>query len=165
MSAKHEIDQTDMRILDLIKMDARLSFREIGKQLNLSTGTVSERIKNMQANGVIRGFVTATDPDLLGYNISMLMCIRVSPGHPWEEVERELEKVKEACCLHAVTGEVDITVLVRTRDQDHATTVIDQIRTLKGVERVDSHMVLKSRTLCGECGCDCGWKPIGEADE
>jgi DNA-binding Lrp family transcriptional regulator len=126
VSTRQEVDQTDMRILDLIKHDARLSFREIGKQLNLSTGTVSERIKNMQSSGVIRGFVTATDPNLLGYNITMFMCIRVSPGHPWEEVERELDTVKEMCCLHAVTGEVDITVLVRTRDQDHATAVIDQ---------------------------------------
>jgi DNA-binding Lrp family transcriptional regulator len=165
VSSKHEIDQTDLRILDLIKHDARLSFREIGKQLNLSTGTVSERIKNMQASGVIKGFVTATDPNLLGYNITMLMCIRVSPGYPWEDVEKELNTVKEVCCLHAVTGEIDITVLTRTRDQDHATQVIDQIRTLKGVERVDSHMVLKSMTLCGDCGCDCGWKPIDEADE
>ena len=157
MAQEYSIDQTDEKILNLIKRDSRLSFREIGKQLNLSTGTVSDRIKGMQAHGVIKGFVTAIDPELMGFKVTMLMCLRVAPGHSRESVEAALESVTEACCLHAVTGDVDIVLLVRATVQKHAAHVIDQMRTIEGVERVDSHVVLRSCTVCGECGCDCGW--------
>lgn len=165
MTHKDEVDETDLKILNIIKRDARLSFREIGKKLNLSTGTVSDRIKLMQANGVIRGFVTAMDHEKLGYQVSLMMCIRLSPGVPRQKIEEELSKLEDMCCMHSVTGEMDISVLARAMDQSHSAEIIDQVRSIKGVDRVDSHVVLRSMTMCGSCGCDCGWTPPQEAKE
>ncbi|MCK4969340.1 MAG: AsnC family protein, partial [Thermoplasmata archaeon] len=47
MTMSHELDDTDLKILHLLRADSRLSYREIGKRINISTGTVSERVKHM----------------------------------------------------------------------------------------------------------------------
>lgn len=157
MTQRDVVDETDLKILNLIRRDARLSFREIGKKLSLSTGTVSERIKQMQARGVIQGFVTAVDPEMLGYRMTLMIEIRLGSGYPKEEMIAHFEETEEACCLHDVTGDIDFMVLVRTSDQHHAAKVLESIRTMEGVDSVESHVVLNQKTLCGRCGCDCGW--------
>lgn len=165
MTNKATVDDTDLKILKLIRRNARLSFREIGKQLNLSTGTVSERIKNMQANDVIKGFVTAIDPEQLGYRVTMMLKIRLSSTFPRDEAEHHFSNLAGACCLHLVTGDIDMMVLVRARDQQQASVLLESVRTLEGVESVDSHVVLSHQTLCGNCGCDCGWGVPGMLNE
>ncbi|MCK5413743.1 MAG: winged helix-turn-helix transcriptional regulator, partial [Thermoplasmata archaeon] len=55
MTKRDELDETDLKILKLLRSDARLSFREIGKQIHVSTGTVSDRVRNLQERGVIKG--------------------------------------------------------------------------------------------------------------
>ena len=152
-------DEMDLAILDLVKCNARLSFRAIGKKLKISTGTVSERLRHMQERGIIRGFVTVVNPALLGYSVTMLLCLRISPSVPREEVEKAVVSLEEASCVHYITGDIDMTVLIRARDQAHAAKVLDTVRLIEGVERVDSHMVLNQLNVCAKCGCDCGWAP------
>ncbi|NOQ54697.1 MAG: winged helix-turn-helix transcriptional regulator, partial [Thermoplasmata archaeon] len=87
MSKNGVVDETDLKILKLLRMDARLSFREIGKQIKVSTGTVSDRVKQMQRDGIIKGFVTAIAPDKLGYQVTMLVELNVGREKTMEEVE------------------------------------------------------------------------------
>ena len=156
MTAREGLDETDLRILDLLRADSRLSYREIGKRIHVSTGTVSERVKNMIDSGVIRRFTTAVDPTLMGLQVPLFLRVRVDPRVSIEAVVERFEAVEETCCIHYVTGDLDIIVLVRCTDHDHASQVLDKIRTMKGVERVDSNVVLKAYPQCGRCWCDCG---------
>jgi Lrp/AsnC family transcriptional regulator for asnA, asnC and gidA len=162
MTVREGLDETDMKILDLLREDSRLSYREIGKRIHVSTGTVSERVKHMMESGVIRRFTTAVNPALLGLDVPMFLRVRVNPLESIENVVKRFERVEEACCIHYVTGDLDMIVLVRCTDHDHAANVLDTIRTMKGVERVDSNVVLKAYPQCGRCMCDCG---IPSADE
>ena len=157
MTTKPIADETDLKILNLIRRNSRLSFREIGKQLNLSTGTVSERIKNMQANGVIQGFVTAVDPEKLGFRVTMMLKVRLNSNFPRKKAEEHFSNLGGACCLHTVTGDIDLMLLIRVRDQQAASELLEAVRSFEGVDSVDSHVVLSHQTLCGNCGCDCGW--------
>jgi Lrp/AsnC family leucine-responsive transcriptional regulator len=159
MTGKNDIDELDLRIIDLVHCNARLSFREIGKRLGVSTGTVSERMRQMQERGVIRGFVAVVDPLALGFNVSMQLMIRIAPSVPKSSFLKALETIEECSCVHYVTGDIDLIVLVRTRDQEHAASVLDRVKALEGVDRVDSHMVLKQLNLCTRCRCDCNWTP------
>lgn len=153
------MDETDLKILNLLRSDARLSFREIGKQIHVSTGTVSERVRQMQDSGVIKGFVTAIAPEKMGYNVTMMLELSVKHEVPLTEFEETLSKFEEAACIHYVTGDWDMIVLVRCSDQDHAAKLLDRIRTLEAVQAIKSQMVMKSCNLCGQCGCDCAWDP------
>lgn len=161
MTQRYDLDDTDMRILHLLREDSRLSFREIGKRINVSTGTVSERIKNMIEAGVIKRFTTAIDPSSMGLDVPIFLRIRVDPLTRIDKVVENLSHVEESCCIHQVTGDLDMIVLVRCKDHTHAAHVLDAIRGLDGVQRVDSNVVLKAFPQCGRCWCDCGLPPAG----
>lgn len=156
MTIREGLDETDLKILDLLREDSRLSYREIGKRIHVSTGTVSERVRNMIETGVIRRFTTAVDPSMMGLQVPMFLRLRVDPMVSIENVVKRFEEVEEACCIHYVTGDLDMIILVRCTDHDHAARVLDTIRTMQGVERVDSNIVLKAYPQCGRCWCDCG---------
>jgi DNA-binding Lrp family transcriptional regulator len=156
MAMKTKLDETDLRILDMLREDSRLSYREIGKRIHVSTGTVSERVKNMIDSGVIKRFTTAVDASLMGLQVPMFLRVRVDPMVSIDAVVARFEDVEEACCIHYVTGDLDMIVLVRCTDHDHAAQLLDRIRTMKGIERVDSNMVLRAYPQCGRCWCDCG---------
>ncbi|UCC92896.1 MAG: Lrp/AsnC family transcriptional regulator [Thermoplasmata archaeon] len=156
MTVREGLDETDLKILDLLREDSRLSYREIGKRIHVSTGTVSDRVKHMLESGVIKRFTTAVDPTLMGLQVPMFLRVRVDPMVSIDAVVKRFEDVEEACCIHYVTGDLDMIVLVRCTDNDHAARVLDTIRTMKGVERVDSNVVLKAYPQCGRCWCDCG---------
>jgi DNA-binding Lrp family transcriptional regulator len=162
MTVREGLDETDLMILDLLRKDSRLSYREIGKRIHISTGTVSERVKNMIDSGVIKRFTTAVDPTLMGLQVPMFLRIRVDPMVSIDAVVSRFEDVEEACCIHYVTGDLDMIVMVRCTNHDHAAKVLDRIRTIKGVERVDSNVVLKAFPQCGRCWCDCGVNAGGD---
>jgi len=156
MTQRETLDDTDIRILQLLREDSRLSFREIGKRIGVSTGTVSERVKNMIEDGVIKRFTTAVDPAAMGVDVPIFLRIRVDPTMRIDQVVDALQAVEESCCIHQVTGDLDMIVLVRCTDKTHAARVIDSVRTINGVQRVDSNVVLKAFPQCGRCWCDCG---------
>jgi DNA-binding Lrp family transcriptional regulator len=153
------LDETDLNILKLLRTDGRLSFREIGKQIHVSTGTVSERVRNMQDSGVIKGFVTAIAPEKMGYGVTMMLELSIKQDMTLSAFEQTLHDFEEAACIHYVTGDWDMMVLMRCTDQDHAAELLDKVRTLEAVQAIKSHMVMKSCSLCGRCGCDCSWNP------
>jgi DNA-binding Lrp family transcriptional regulator len=159
MTKRGELDETDLKILNLLRSNARLSFREIGKQIQVSTGTVSERVRNLQESGVIKGFVTAIAPEKMGYSVTMLLELSIKHDLTLSEFEETLHDFEEASCIHYVTGDWDMMVLMRCTDQDHAAELLDRVRTLEAVQAIKSHMVMKSCNLCGRCGCDCAWDP------
>lgn len=151
LTTREGIDETDLMTLDLLREDSRLSYREIGKRIHISTGTVSERVRNMIDSGVIKRFTTAVDPSKMGLKVPMFLRVRVNPRERIETLVKRFEAVDEACCVHYVTGDVDIIILVRCTDNEHAAKVLDKIRVIKGVERVDSNVVLKAFPQCGRC--------------
>jgi Lrp/AsnC family leucine-responsive transcriptional regulator len=152
MPSKVDIDDIDLRIIELLRGDSRLSYREIGKRINASTGTVSDRVKQMVRAGVIKRFTTAIDPSLLGFEVPLFLRIRINPDRPIEDVMTELRSIDETCCIHHVTGDLDIILMVRCTDNDHAAKVLERFRSTGGVEKVESNVVLRAFPLCS-----CGW--------
>jgi DNA-binding Lrp family transcriptional regulator len=92
----------------------------------------------------------------------MFLRVRINPDHPIEDVVQDFYAIDESCCLHQVTGDLDMILLVRCTDNEHATRVLERVRGTKGVDFVESNMVLKAYPFCGRCWCDCG--PGGTKD-
>jgi Lrp/AsnC family leucine-responsive transcriptional regulator len=62
----HKPDATDWQLLALLQADARLSFSELGRRVNLSTPAVAERVRKLEDAGIIRGYHAEIDASLLG---------------------------------------------------------------------------------------------------
>ena len=72
------LDAADRMILEVVQSDARLSFREIGRRIGMSTPTVSERIRRLESAGIIKGYAAKVDRAAVGREIGAFLRLSVS---------------------------------------------------------------------------------------
>ncbi|MGB6054555.1 MAG: Lrp/AsnC family transcriptional regulator [Burkholderiaceae bacterium] len=100
---KLELDAMDGKILDILQADARTTLAEIGRRIHMSQPAVAERVRRMEAAGVITGYHAHVDPAALGYPITAF--IRVAKRiheTPLELVAAQLPEIVEC---HSITGD------------------------------------------------------------
>ncbi|MEM4700155.1 MAG: Lrp/AsnC family transcriptional regulator [Candidatus Nezhaarchaeales archaeon] len=135
------LDKIDLEILKIILRDARKSYREIARELNLSAATVYNRIKRMQAEGVIKGFAPVVDHSKLGFDLTALILLQAEGGH-LVEVEEEVAKLDEACAVYDITGEFDIAVVAKFKSREALNKFIKRLLKIPFVKRTSTSMVL-----------------------
>ena len=78
------IDDTDRRILAVLLADARTSMRSIAEEVGVALGTVSNRVKRMEAMGVIQGYEVLLDAEKIGWTMTVLCGLRIEKGQLME---------------------------------------------------------------------------------
>lgn len=118
------IDNFDQKILQLLQQDARISHAEVGRQVHLSQPAVSERIKRLEAAGVIRGYRADINPKALGYHITAMIRISTQQGRPYAEF---VARCPEIIDCYTVTGEDGAVMRVLATDVEHLQRVINEL--------------------------------------
>jgi Lrp/AsnC family leucine-responsive transcriptional regulator len=119
------LDATNLRILEELQTDARLTMAELGRRVSLSPPAVAERVQRLERAGVITGYHAAVDPKAVGYPIAAV--VRVRPAsrqlHKIPEVARELPEVVEC---YRITGEDCFFVKLHLRSMEDLEGILDQ---------------------------------------
>ena len=119
------LDATNLRILEELQADARLTMAELGRRVSLSPPAVAERVQRLERAGVINGYHAAVDPKAIGYPIAAV--VRVRPAsrqlHKIPEVARELPEVVEC---YRITGEDCFFVKLHLRSMDDLEGILDR---------------------------------------
>lgn len=105
---KVEFDAMDAKILDILQADARTTLAEIGRRIHMSQPAVAERVRRMEAAGVITGYHARINPAALGYGITAF--IRVAKRTHETPVEVIASQVPEIIECHSITGD-DCSIL------------------------------------------------------
>jgi Lrp/AsnC family transcriptional regulator for asnA, asnC and gidA len=100
------LDDLGQKIIKELQDDARQSFREIGRKLKISEGTVRNRVKSLVSNGAMK-ISAVPNPERLGLNFMCIMCIEVKVGTA-EKVEQLLIKSPNIYYLCGCTGNFDV---------------------------------------------------------
>jgi len=138
-----QVDETDRKILTLLREDSRLQFAEIGKKVHLSAPAVFARVKKMQANGVIQRFSVELNP--LALDAALCAFIRiVLKGVSTAQAIGSLKALKEIEEAHHVAGEDCLILKVRTRDPLSLNKLLESIKLIKGIDRTVTSVVLSS---------------------
>ena len=105
-----KLDDIDVSILKIINEDVRTSYRQISRSLDVSVGTVHNRIDKMVKSGVIKKFSPVIDHEILGYVLTTIIGVRVKGGKlkNWEE---KTYFNKNVVGIYDVTGAVSYTHL------------------------------------------------------
>lgn len=119
-----KIDQYDQKILQLLQQDARISHAEIGRQVHLSQPAVSERIKRLEANQVIRGYRADVNPKALGYNITAMIRVSTQQGRPYANYVAACPEIIDC---YTVTGEDGAVMRVLATDVEHLQRIINEL--------------------------------------
>jgi Lrp/AsnC family transcriptional regulator, leucine-responsive regulatory protein len=119
------LDATNVRLLDELQRDARLSLAELGRRVGLSSPAVAERLRRLEAEGVITGYRAELDPRRLGLGLGVIIRIRPAPRQlaAVAELARDTPEVVEC---HRVTGDDCYVLTAYVRDVTHLEAVIDQ---------------------------------------
>ena len=135
------LDETDVKILKALTLDARLSSRQIAKQCGVSIGTVLSRIKRMENEGIIQGYSVLLDHEKLGYELTVVTEITVTKGRLLE-VENEIARLPNVCCVYDVTGLIDAVVIAKFKNREEISKFAKRLLTIPYVERTNTHVVL-----------------------
>jgi DNA-binding Lrp family transcriptional regulator len=135
------LDALDRSILQELNVDARRSHREIAQRLKVSPTTVSTRIAQMERDDVIRGYVPLLDDELLGWDLTATIGIRISKGR-LREVEERLARDPRAYAIYDVTGDFDALLIGRFRDRRDLDRFVKHALQDPHVERTNTQVVL-----------------------
>ncbi|MCI7468807.1 MAG: Lrp/AsnC family transcriptional regulator [Lachnospiraceae bacterium] len=128
MAETYTPDETDRKIISLLMKNARMSVKEIAKELYLTSPTVSTRIKKLRENGIITGFHASVDSSYFGYNIKAFVNLEVDPKDK-KEFYDFIEKIPNVIECNCVTGEYSMIIEVafkRTEELDHLINVLQK---------------------------------------
>ncbi len=141
--AKLILDNKDYDIIRLVQSNARMPFKEIAKKLKVSEGTVFNRLEKLKKAGVIKGFKAMVDYERLGYDITSIICLRISNGKI-QEVEAEISKMPEVLAVYDITGEYDAIIICKFRSRGKMNEFIKDLLTIKYMERTNTYLVLNT---------------------
>jgi DNA-binding Lrp family transcriptional regulator len=132
----------DRRIVEYLQRDGRASLRELARQLRVSTTTVGHRLRELELQGVIRGYKALVDYAKLGYPITTVTLIKAR-GNQIPNIVAELTKNDEHLThVYEITGEFDILVIGKFRDQESMNQEIKRLLSHPAIERTNTSIVL-----------------------
>ena len=121
-----DLDALDAKILHELQANARLSFAELGRRVNLSTPAAAERVRRLEDAGVITRYVALVDSARVGLPVRAFIKITV-PGDRLPHFSALAQRVPEVRECHRVTGQESYILQVAVRDLQHLESVIDSL--------------------------------------
>jgi Lrp/AsnC family transcriptional regulator for asnA, asnC and gidA len=136
------IDEIDLSILEHLQVDGRRSFSEIADDLDVTTTTISNRVKKIIQEKIltIQGFL---EPHRVGFKAPATIGIVIEPKRI-REAASEISEFPEVSWVAIVSGQFDLIVEAMCRDSDHLTDlIIDRINKVDGVQQTQTFMQLE----------------------
>jgi Lrp/AsnC family transcriptional regulator, regulator for asnA, asnC and gidA len=140
MSKDNEFDQ---RILEILRMDSRKSFVDIGKELGLSESAIRRRIKNLIDNRAISKF---TIEENSSKKTSAITLLSVSSTTDTNSVASKLQNIDGVKIIYEITGQYDVAVIISADSINEINSSIDEIRRIQGVSNTDTVIILRTLT-------------------
>jgi Lrp/AsnC family leucine-responsive transcriptional regulator len=120
------LDNVDWRILEELQSDGRLSFKELGRRINLSPPAVAERVRRMEDSGVITGYQARVDASAAGQPVSAFVEMRCAPGKCLLATSNA-EDYPEVVEIHKLTGDRCSMLKVRATTIEHLEGLFDRL--------------------------------------
>ncbi len=142
-----KLDAKDREILRLVQKNAKLTAREMARKINSPITTVFAKIKRMERDGIIKGYAAILDNKKLERPVTAFVFASFSKAEriSQRDVVREISKMAEVQEVHIITGEWDIIMKIKEGDiEGVGKFVVDNLRTLKGVEKTLTILALDS---------------------
>ena len=106
----HSVEERlNSEIVKMLELDGRMAFSEIAQRLNVSEGTIRNRVNGMKEAGMLR-IVAIADPRASEYKADAMVCVKVAPGVMPKQVAERLSAVSSVVYVLWVTGRFDLLI-------------------------------------------------------
>ena len=137
------MDDTDRRLIGLLRNDARASVASLAKALGVSRGTVQNRMARLSANGTIVGYTVRLKPDVEEQRMRAFMTVAVE-GSQVDAVIKALRGEPAVAALYTTNGRWDIVAELRAESLEGFDRVLGRIRLIEGISQTETSLLLST---------------------
>ena len=139
------LEPVDRQILGLLQDNARIPQAEIARTVGLAPSAVLERIRKLEARGVVRDYVTVLDPRALDQRLLAFVAVRTTDRPGEARVSDTLAAIPEVLEAHQVAGDDCLLLKIRARDPEHLSQILrERIGSVEGVRSTRTTIVLET---------------------
>ena len=135
---------TDIKLIDLLRANAREPTASLARKLGLARSTVQERIARLERDGVIKGYTVRLADSAEANRLRAVVMISTDPKQA-DRVSGELKKMPEVRSLAALSGSYDLVAMVETDTPARIDALLDRIGRAPGVARTVSSIILSEK--------------------
>ncbi len=140
------IDKTDLHLLRLLKVNAKMGLKELAENVGLTATPVHERIKRMEREGIIEGYSIRINSEKLNRGLTILCNVQLKSHNATilEEFESEIVKIKEVVSCYHIAGNIDYLLTLQMKDMDeYGQFVKGKLASIPHISQVQSSFVMR----------------------
>lgn len=138
------MDAIDINILKLLKENSRISASEISSKINLSIPAVSDRLRKLDASGVIEKYTVIISNKKMNKNITVIMFVSLKNPNFTDKFVEFIQNENEIIECHYLTGDFDYALKIVTEDTETLEKILNEIKLIKGVLRTKTVVTLST---------------------
>ncbi len=144
MTLRNQLDEIDLKILDIIIKNARTPFKDVALEVGISRAAVHQRVNRMIDMEVITGSGYLINPKKVEFRTCTYIGIFLEKGGIYSEVVKHLEKILEIVECHYTTGQYAIFIKVYAKDNEHLKKVLNtKIQKIPGISSTETFISLE----------------------
>ena len=137
------LNYKDSELLKHLSQNGKASQRELAEVTGLALGTVSNHLKVLEKNKIIKGYSANINPEKVGFTLSATIHLRITKGKIMD-VQASIAKHPRVYIVYDITGEWDSLVLARFKDREEMDEFIKTTLSQKNIERTSTSLVLNN---------------------
>jgi Lrp/AsnC family transcriptional regulator, regulator for asnA, asnC and gidA len=144
MTLRSNLDEIDLKILDIITQNARIPFKDVAREVGISRAAVHQRVNRMIELEVITGSGYHINPNKVDFKTCSYIGIYLEKGDLFSEVAEKMKQIPEIVECHYTTGQYAIFVKVYAKDNEHLKRILNgQIQKIRGIARTETFISLE----------------------
>ena len=144
MAQPDQLSATDARILHVLQRDGRRPYADLGADVGMSGPSAHERVKKLEARGVITGYMAVIDPAAVGLGVLGFSWVTQAPGTAADDLTGDFGAIPEIEECHHISGEADYLIKIRARDTRDFERVLRLVQATRHVFTTETDIVLSS---------------------
>ena len=137
------LDEIDRKLIESLMNNSRSSMRQLAAKLDVALGTIRNRLERLEKEGVIKGYNVVLDPAKVGWEMTVIVGLRITKGK-MIDVQKRIAEDPRVFLVYDVTGDYDSFVIAKVQNTDDLNDLTKGVLTSKGIERSLTHVVLNT---------------------
>ena len=138
------LDTLDRTIIGLLATEGRMPIRELAARISLSPSATSDRVRRLEADGVITGYAAQIDPTIAGTPVQAIVEVQLDPAAGIFEIDDAIAAMPEVIDAFHLTGRFDYQIRIATPGIDGIEKVIRYLKEELGVRETSTRVILRT---------------------
>jgi DNA-binding Lrp family transcriptional regulator len=135
------MDKIDYDIIKSLNQNGRKSLRTISKELKISLSTVSNRLKRLEQEGIILGYIPIISTEKIGLDLAAVINLKITHGK-LIETQKKISKDNHISAIYDITGEWDSVIIAHFKDRTDLNRFIKKVLAMEHIERTNTQVAL-----------------------